>query len=189
PVGDYQIENAVLVERKSVEDFVNSIIDGRMFQQAKDLCNACACPIVIVEGKWNEYTRHISKSAIYGAVCSLAVDFGISVINFENSMEVAHFLFQTVRRISDAGRIPKIRFDRKPKTLAELQEYLVAGLPEVSTITTRRLLEHFRIPRRIFNASMEELTQVRGLGAVKAKEIFEVLNTEWRGKDECGNLQ
>ncbi|MGC9061103.1 MAG: helix-hairpin-helix domain-containing protein, partial [Thermoplasmata archaeon] len=66
---------------------------------------------------------------------------------------------------------------------------LVAGLPEVSTITTRRLLEHFRIPRRIFNASMEELTQVRGLGAVKAKEIFEVLNTEWRGKDECGNLQ
>ncbi|MGC9060987.1 MAG: ERCC4 domain-containing protein, partial [Thermoplasmata archaeon] len=127
PVGDYQIENAVLVERKSVEDFVNSIIDGRMFQQAKDLCNACACPIVIVEGKWNEYTRHISKSAIYGAVCSLAVDFGISVINFENSMEVAHFLFQTVRRISDAGRIPKIRFDRKPKTLAELQEYLVAG--------------------------------------------------------------
>jgi len=49
-VGDYLIEN-VVVERKSASDFVQSIIDSRLFIQAKKMKkNGDSVPLFIVEG-------------------------------------------------------------------------------------------------------------------------------------------
>jgi len=183
PVGDYQVSEEVIVERKRVEDFVNSILDGRLFQQAKELYAACAHPIIIVEGNWNGYTRCVSKSAVYGAVSALAVDFGLPVLNFENENESTQFLLQMIKRINGDGRVPKIRFEKKPRSMAELQEYLIAGLPDVSTVLSRRLLECFKTPLAVFNAGAEELAQVKGLGMRKAQEIVSVLRSCWDRND------
>ncbi|MEM3445099.1 MAG: ERCC4 domain-containing protein [Thermoplasmata archaeon] len=183
-VGDYLISDSVVVERKTVEDFVNSILDGRIFEQAKGLCQAFSNPLIVVEGKWNEYRRNVAIAAVYGAISALCMDFRIPVLNFEDSRETAGFLYQMIKRMNNGSGLPKIRFEKKPKSMAELQEYLVAGLPEVSTVISRRLLEHFRTPKRVFNARVEELMEVRGLGEAKAREIYEVLNTTWRGRDE-----
>jgi len=162
---------------------VNSIIDGRLFEQAKSLCQRFASPIIIVEGKWNGYARNVSIGSIYGAISALSLDFGIPVLNFEDAHQIALFLYYAVKRFSLPGRMPKVRFEKKPKSLGEMQEYLVAGLPEVSTVLSRRLLEHFRTPRNVFNASIEQLMSVKGLGEAKAREIYNVLNLEWRGRD------
>jgi Fanconi anemia group M protein len=183
PVGDYQVSEEVIVERKRVEDFVNSILDGRLFQQAKELYAACAHPIIIVEGNWNGYTRCVSKNAVYGAVSALAVDFGLPVLNFENENESTQFLLQMIKRINGDGRVPKIRFEKKPRSMAELQEYLIAGLPDVSTVLSRRLLECFKTPLAVFNAGAEELAQVKGLGMRKAQEIVSVLRSCWDRND------
>ncbi|MEM3396505.1 MAG: helicase-related protein [Thermoplasmata archaeon] len=183
-VGDYLISDEVVVERKTVEDFVNSILDGRIFEQAKALSDSNAHPLIVVEGKWNGYTRNVSVSAVYGAICALGIDFRIPVVNFETSEETASFLHQLIKRVNNGSRLPKIRFEKKPRSMAELQEYLVAGLPDVSTVISRRLLEHFRTPKKVFNATVDELMEVKGLGDGKAREIYEVLNQEWRGRDE-----
>jgi len=50
PVGDYLISDRVVVERKSFPDLVESIIDGRLFSQAKELAEHFARPIIVVEG-------------------------------------------------------------------------------------------------------------------------------------------
>ncbi|MCX8174267.1 MAG: helicase-related protein [Thermoplasmata archaeon] len=183
-VGDYLISDEVIVERKTVDDFVNSILDGRIFEQAKALCETNAHPLMVVEGKWSGYTRNVPVSAVYGALCAIGIDFGIPVVNFESPQEIASFLYQTIRRVNTCSRVPRIRFEKKPKSMAELQEYLVAGLPEVSTVMSRRLLEHFKSPKKVFNATVKELMEVRGLGETKAREIHEVLNFEWRSMDE-----
>ncbi|BDZ70116.1 hypothetical protein GCM10025861_06330 [Methanobacterium petrolearium] len=37
PVADYQISSQVAVERKSSKDFVSSLLDKRLYKQAKEL--------------------------------------------------------------------------------------------------------------------------------------------------------
>ena len=36
-VGDYQITDDIIIERKTVEDFSKSITDKRLYQQAKEI--------------------------------------------------------------------------------------------------------------------------------------------------------
>ena len=61
-VGDYIISDRVAVERKTAEDFVNSIVDKRLFMQLKDL-RKYQKPILIVEGR--EFSR-LHENAIKG---------------------------------------------------------------------------------------------------------------------------
>jgi ERCC4-type nuclease len=39
-VGDYHIDGTVLIERKSAKDFAQSLIDGRLFRQAKQMADS-----------------------------------------------------------------------------------------------------------------------------------------------------
>jgi len=41
------------IERKTVDDFVRSIIDGRLDRQVAECINNNLLPVVIVEGRWN----------------------------------------------------------------------------------------------------------------------------------------
>ena len=50
-VGDYQITDDIIIERKTVEDFSKSITDKRLYQQAKELVSNCNHPLMIIEGE------------------------------------------------------------------------------------------------------------------------------------------
>jgi Fanconi anemia group M protein len=49
-LGDYQIGDRVIVERKTLKDFAISIIDGRLFKQAIRLANSSFIGVLILEG-------------------------------------------------------------------------------------------------------------------------------------------
>jgi len=67
-VGDYIIDNDIIIERKTCEDFVQSIITGHLFNQCTRLRKTGKLTLIIVEG--NPYnTRHdITPKAIKGGV-------------------------------------------------------------------------------------------------------------------------
>jgi ERCC4-type nuclease len=48
--GDYIINGAITIERKTAKDFLISIIDGRLFKQFSKLKEFCKNPILIIEG-------------------------------------------------------------------------------------------------------------------------------------------
>ncbi len=50
PVGDYWVDGVCLFERKSLRDLTRSIIDGRLFSQAKRLVAGGGRAAVILEG-------------------------------------------------------------------------------------------------------------------------------------------
>src|SRR6516225_10415265 len=54
-VGDYNIDGAVLVERKSAKDFAQSLTDGRLFRQAKQMSNSPLRTAYILEGSSAEW--------------------------------------------------------------------------------------------------------------------------------------
>ncbi len=79
-VGDYLINEEICVERKTAEDFVQSILDTRLFKQCANLKKQHWRHIILIEG--NPYkTRHdIDPNAIRGAIISVSVSWQIPVL-------------------------------------------------------------------------------------------------------------
>ncbi len=179
-VGDYLISERVVVERKSANDFINSIIDGRLFDQAINLVNNFQRPIVIIEGRFPERGMH--PNSIRGAIASLVMDYGISVFQTKDQNETAEFLAIMAKRELKGGGIARLRGEKKPLTDKELQLYLVEGLPGVGPELARRLLEKFKTVEKVFTASEKDLKGIDKLGEKKAKEIRRILGKEW-GKE------
>ena len=68
-------------------------------------------------------------------------------------------------------------------SLKERQQFIIEGLPHVSAVLAKRLLNHFGSVKAIMNASMQQLKKVEGIGEKKAKAIKEVIEKEWKEED------
>ncbi len=182
PVGDYVCSDRAVVERKSESDFASSIMDGRLFSQIKELC-AYEKPILLIERNGSNFSK-IHPNAVRGALASLALDFNLPVIFSQSYIDTAGIIFQIAKREQvDERRVASIRPKSGLISTERRQEFIIAGLPNVSTVLARRLLSKFKTPQKVFSASEKELQEIEGIGEEKAKKISELLNSEY----EIGN--
>jgi ERCC4-type nuclease len=76
-VGDYCVDGAVLIERKTAADFGQSLIDGRLFAQAGRIAKSHLRPAYIVEGTSAEWAGlGVSRESLQGALlpsCSSSI--------------------------------------------------------------------------------------------------------------------
>ena len=178
--GDYILSTRIGVERKTVEDYLESLIEGKLFKQTAKLRDAYPRPILIIEGEGLLTKRNISHNAIYGSIVSIIVDFGIPVITTKNPMETANLLYIIAAREQREEKKPvATRGEKTPMSIREKQQFIVEGLPNVSAVLAKRLLEHFGSVKDIVNASEEELKEIQGIGKNIATEILEILNTRY----------
>lgn len=179
-VGDYVLSSRIGIERKTVDDFLNSLIDGKLFVQMKNLRAAYSRPLLIVEGDGLLTKRNISHNAIFGSFVSIIVDFGIPIITTHSSQETADFLTVMAQREQRIGnKTVAIRGEKTARSIAEQQQFLVEGLPNVSSVLAQRLLQHFGSIRALANASEEDLCQIQGIGINIASDILKILNAEY----------
>jgi len=182
-VGDFVLSDRVVVERKEVDDFASSIIDGRLFEQAAKLKDAYVKPVIIVEGDSLTGSGRVRPEAMMGAYASILMDYGIPIILTQKPSETAQLMFAISRReqIQDK-RTPRIMTVAKPKTLQEEQEFVVSSLPNIDRTRAKKLLTSFHTPQRIFQASKEELMSVSGIGERISEEIRRVLTTSYEAE-------
>jgi Fanconi anemia group M protein len=180
-VGDFVLSDRVVVERKEVDDFASSIIDGRLFQQAAKLKDAYVKPVIVVEGENITGSGRVRPEAMMGAYASILIDYGIPIVWTQKPSETAQLMFAISRReqIEDR-RTPRIITVAKPKTLQEQQEFIVSSLPNIDNTRAKKLLTSFHNPQRIFQASTEELMSVSGIGEKISGEIRRVLTTYYQ---------
>jgi Fanconi anemia group M protein len=179
--GDYICSDRVAIERKTASDFVQSIIDRRVFRQASEIAECFEKPLLIIEGDPERLfaERNVHPNAIRGALASLAIDYKIPIIWTRDAQETASQIYWIAYREQEkGGRAPSIRCPAGSRTPRDMQEFLVAGLPGVNTKLGRNLLKKFKTPRRVFSASQGKLMKVEGVGEKKAMKIWELLNTE-----------
>lgn len=179
-VGDYIISSRIGVERKTVDDFLNSLIDGKLFVQIKNLRTTYSRPLLVVEGDGLLTKRNISHNAIFGSIVSIIVDFGIPIITTRTPQETADFLSVMAYREQKVGnRAIAIRGEKTARTISEQQQFLIEGLPNISAVLAQRLLQHFGSIRALANTTEEDLCQVNGIGKNIATDILKILNTEY----------
>ena len=177
-VGDYVLSDRVVVERKTVADFLDTLTGGdrSMFEQVGDATRNYARPVVIIEGEDLYGARNVHRNAIDGALASLAVDFGASVLRTDSESETADLLAVIAGREQDEGdREVSVHGEKQSKTLAEQQEYVVSAVAEVGPVTARSLLDELGSVEDVMTATESELQEADGVGAVTAERIREVV--------------
>lgn len=179
-VGDYQITDDIIIERKTVEDFSKSITDKRLYQQAKELSNTCTKPLMIIEGE-NIYHTFLHPNAIRGALASIAIDFKIPIIQTQNETDTAFMIKRiALRQNKDSKKEVSIRTQTKPVTLKDQQLFITESLPGIGPVSAKNLLKHFKTVKNLVNAKKNELKEVEGIGEKTATGIIDVTQREFK---------
>lgn len=178
-VGDYQVSDEVVIERKTAKDFVDSIVDKRLFKQARSLMEEFKRPLIILEGD-DLYNGMINPNAIRGSIASIALDFGISIIPTKNAQDTAAMIKRIAIREQSGEKTPiQIRTDKKPVNLWEQQLFIIESLPNIGPVNAKNLLEHFGTVANIINASESQLQEVEGIGKKTAANIRKVVDSKY----------
>lgn len=178
-VGDYQVSDEVVIERKTAKDFVDSIVDKRLFKQARSLMEEFKRPLIILEGD-DLYNGMINPNAIRGSIASIALDFGISIIPTRNAQDTAAMIKRiAIREQSGEKTQIQIRTDKKPVNLWEQQLFIIESLPNIGPVNAKNLLEHFGTVANIINASESQLQEVEGIGKKTAANIRKVVDSKY----------
>ena len=183
PMGDFILSERVCVERKRREDFEQSIIDGRLFEQAGRLSRFSEKPILIVEGE--RFEERVSRAALLGAIASLMLDYGLNVFFTRDAEKTAEFLFAVAKREQLEEKKPlRLIGEKHAYNPSQQKRAIVEALPGVGPKLARALLARFRTVERVMTAKEEELMDVEKIGKERAKAIRRILTEEYNEEED-----
>jgi DNA excision repair protein ERCC-4 len=173
-VGDYVVAGNVGVERKRDMDFLNSIIDGRLFDQASQLRDSYDEVTIIVEGDvWDAVnSRGIHRHSVIGAMAALA-KMRISVLSTPDPEGTAYLLYSLGRHGSPTGVRSSVR---KGRSIREAQLIFLSSLPGIGIRRAERLLEVFGSPMNALNNLNQWPRRVDGISEKVVSTVRRVLN-------------
>ena len=179
-IGDYIASEDVAIERKESGDFIQSLIDGRLFVQLSSLRSAYRRPVLIIEGEQIIGLRAVNPASIYGALASIAIRIQVPILWTRNPEETANVLYRIAHMEQIGSNKPlRTRSGDARGTDAEALEYILSGFPGVDTVTSRAILSEFGTLEKIFSAEQKDLQKVKGVGPKIASRIRRLLTTEY----------
>ncbi len=127
-LGDFLVDQRLIVERKTVLDFAVSVVDGRLFSQCRRLAGCGLCPVLVLEGTQAMLAgRAFSRDALLGAMVTVQLVFGIPVLRSVSPSETVRLLrivaCQTARL--EAGRVHRPGY--RPRSRRGRQSFLLQG--------------------------------------------------------------
>ncbi|MBI5393091.1 DEAD/DEAH box helicase [Candidatus Woesearchaeota archaeon] len=179
--ADYLLSKDVAIEFKTQEDFIDSLLDGRIFLQIKELKQNFQKPVLLVEGGNDLFSiRNVHPNAIRGLLATIAVSFSLPILFTKNHKESAAMILIIAKREQDLDKTDfSLHGSKKPMSIKELQEYIVSSFPGVGAGLAKPLLREFKTIKKIVNASEDELRKVELVGEKKAKKIKDIFEREW----------
>jgi len=181
-VGDIICSDRVCIERKSCSDFVDSFIHRDLFGQVADMSRAYTRPLMILEGKTIFGLREVSPEALRSALSGITVGWGVPIIPTMNVEETAAMVVTIARREQfQMKRSISIHGKRSHMTLPQKQVYVVSSIGEgVGPKMAITLLEHFGSVEAVMTATIDDLTQVEGVGSKTAEKIREIIGSVYK---------
>jgi DNA excision repair protein ERCC-4 len=180
--ADYVLSEECAVERKGLSDFLKSVYDGRLFDQAERLAEAYEKAVLIVEGDLNTLEEISNPAVFFGSLAKVMAEHNISVVFTLNFEHTALFLCSLAKKVQEE-RQERLAAKHKPRTytLSQRQLLAVESLPYVGPKRAEKMLTKLGSVRRVFQASDEELLSVEGFGKKTVQEIRNLLDTKYPG--------
>jgi Fanconi anemia group M protein len=175
-VADYLI-NHIAIERKTVSDFISSMINGRLTKQLEEL-QQYEDKLLLIEGfeerelYSDDSQKGVSSNAVRGFLLSILLKHKIPIIFAKNSEDTARFIDVLSRKKEKES---PLNVTKKSLDKRERLQFILEGFPGIGPKTAKKLLEKFKTLRNISNVPIEEITQVIG----KKADIFKLVEEEY----------
>jgi len=171
PVENYLLDNALLFERKTLQDLVASIKEGRLFSQALRLAEAKPPAALILEDTSADLAGSGMRwEAIQGALVTVALSIGLPVLRTRSPTETAQTLLFAARQRVTVAQGALQRRGRRPKNKAALQRY-ISRSSGCRPAARKQLLARFSSVAGAVSADSVALAAVDGIGAATARKI------------------
>lgn len=172
-VADYLVKD-VAIERKTVSDFISSMINQRLRNQLEEL-QQYPNKLLIIEGieeheLYSDDNSGVNSNAIRGFLLSILLKYKIPIIFTKNSEDTAKFISVLSKKQENETPInPKKKsFNKK-----EQMQFIIEGFPGIGPKTAKKLLEEFKTIKNIINAPEEELKKILGIKSETFRKIID----------------
>jgi len=193
-IGDY-VFNDVCFEAKSSFDFIQSIVNKRLWNQLDNMDRAYVNNLVIVYGSFEDgFRKHLEhiktnmnktaqrvilRKKFFGSMSKIILDTDCSIIWVRDALTAAE-LIAVVCKMQPHDRevyIPRIVKQKKIST-TDLRVDVLSTIKGVSDKKAKLLIKKFGSIMEIGEATPSELSEIDGIGNVLAKRIVDTLNSE-----------
>lgn len=189
-VGDYIIGD-VCIEAKSVEDFLQSVRNKRMFNQISNMEDSYIRNYIIIYGNLSDagsYLNHVKNSynnrgwrlklqkMFIGALSSIALNTKTTPIWVADVEAAAHFIVACEHHCDKEIDLQKM-LPKKTRT-DDVRLDILCTIQGVTIEKARNLLEQFGSLLEIATCEVKEIMKVKGIGKVTATNISKALNEE-----------
>mgnify|MGYP003649512018 CR=1 FL=1 len=197
-IGDYvlQTEPSVCFEAKSIEDFLGSVRNKRLFNQIDNMQDAYDINTVLIHGKLEDATTYLDltgplgndnhrwknklKGMICGAMASINIHTETNCLWVPSLDEAAHIVMASCSQVKKPLIIKK-QLPKKTRTDDSRVDVLV-GIDGISAQKARELLSKHGSINEIASCNIKDLTKIKGIGKVTAGNIIKTLTSESKVK-------
>jgi len=196
-IGDFLFnfaKYAVLIERKNISDFVNSVRNNRLWDQLYRIVKTNEIEnlpirrkILLIDGTFDQYMpdsqfisdrqKDVFYASMIGAIQQILFVYAIPVIFADNKAALRQFFRILVQR-EEKGKneaLPEAIWTREEVKVSGERDYRVIMLSSIPTIgpnLAKNLLRRYRTIYNIVNASADSLSKVPGIGKKRAMTIY-----------------
>lgn len=186
-LGDIQIqkehgEQMVIIERKTIQDLLASIKDGRYTEQSYRLTHSCDVHnhniIYIIEGNLYNGLFEVEKMVCINAFISLMLFKGFSVINTQNVDETSNIIISMMKKlekeycknklpyyyagnnvnvsVTDTNYVDVVKKTKKDNiTKGNIGNIMLCQIPGISSTISKVILKDFETFREFLDALNE----------------------------------
>jgi len=181
-VGDFVFPEKGLGFERKAKDFTN-IPD--VLKKARELKSVYPGHFLVVEGNLDQLIRIANKvhkkdmtPHILGMVASLSVS-GIPPLFLSNRFFLTSVMHKIAQKWDD-GKDRGITLEpfRPNPTRGDIQKAMLCAIPGVGPNMAGKLLEEFGSFRGVYEASLDDLKTVKGVGKILAGRIYSTLHGE-----------
>ena len=180
PVADYIIGD-IAIERKTLSDFISSMLSKRLLKQLEDL-KQYPRQLLIIEGI-EEHPLYefgnINPNAVRGMMLSTMLDFHVPIVMTRDSEDTAEFLMLIDRRQSRAPKEVSLQVKRRASNIYEQQRYIIESFPGIGPATAKKLLKEFGSVKKVINARATQLVKAK-LNKDKAEAMKKIIETGYK---------
>jgi len=175
-VGDIACGN-IVIERKEAGDFVHSIMDGRLKEQAAKMCLNYEYKYVIIEGNPFQTESRISTNAIIGKMTSLIVKHNIKLIFVDNPAQLAYACFSLISKhiegdVFNPNEHQTLAYKTDNTDILTAMLYQIKNLGWEKAKIISELCGH-SLKTFVEKATKERLMEIDGIGDVMSDRIME----------------
>ena len=174
-IGDF-VEEDVCIERKEINDFISSIIDGRIFKQVEKMVENYRKCLIVISGKYDYVNSRLPLNVVLASIASIIARNNISIVSVDNDSQLITLINYFIKKATD-GQDKKHDFKiKKVNQKYNINVRLIASIPSVGLDRATNILKKYKSIKEISSLDIEKLVEIPGIGKKTAEKILSALN-------------